>query len=68
MLCAADDSSYNQGYEAAFMAHDILANGANPATQPPIAPKRGPFVVNMQRAKMLGITLDKSKGFEVYIE
>jgi len=68
MLCAADDSSYNQGYEAAFIAHDILANGANPATQPPRAPKRGPFVVNRQRAKMLEITLDESMGFEVYIE
>lgn len=68
MLCAADDSAYNQGYEAVAVAHDILAKGANPATYPPRAPKRGPLMVNKQRAHMLGITLTKEMGIEEYIE
>ncbi|MEW6108173.1 MAG: ABC transporter substrate binding protein [Nitrospirota bacterium] len=67
MLCAADDSGYNQGYEAVVIANDILAKGANPATYPPRAPKRGPHMVNIQRAKMLGITLTKDMGIEEYI-
>ncbi|MBF0271462.1 MAG: hypothetical protein HQL98_05195 [Magnetococcales bacterium] len=54
-LCAADDSGYLQGYEAVHMAHRILAQGANPANMPPIAPPRGPLVVNKQRAHMLGV-------------
>ena len=31
LLCAAETSSYNQGFEAVRVAHDILANGAKPA-------------------------------------
>ena len=68
MLCAADDSGYNQGHEAVVIAHDILDRGANPATYPPRAPKRGPLMVNKQRAKMLGITLTEEMGIEEYIE
>ncbi len=68
MLCAADDSGYNQGYEAVAVAHDILAKGANPATYPPRAPKRGALMVNKQRAKMLGITLTEKMGIEEYID
>jgi len=67
-LCAADDSGYNQGYEAVVIAHDILAAGADPATYPSRAPKRGPLMVNKQRAKMLGLRLNKNMGIEVYIE
>ncbi|MEJ2200405.1 MAG: ABC transporter substrate binding protein [Desulfuromonadaceae bacterium] len=68
MLCSADDSGYNQGYEAVFIAHDILANGADPSTYPPRAPKRGPLMVNKQRAKQLGIELTEAMGIEEYIE
>lgn len=68
MLCGADDSAYNQGFEAVVIAHDILAKGAKPATYPPRAPKRGPLMVNKQRAAMLGITLTKGMGIEEYIE
>ncbi len=68
MLCGANDSGYNQGFEAVVIAHDILANGANPATYPPRAPKRGALMVNTQRAKMLGIALTKDMGIEEYIE
>ncbi len=68
MLCAADDSGFNQGYEAVVIAHDILAKGAKPAEYPPRAPKRGPLMVNKQRAKMLGITLTPDLGIEEYIE
>lgn len=68
MLCAADDSGYNQGYDAVAVAHDILAKGAKPATYPPRVPKRGPLIVNTQRAKMLGITLTENMGIEEYIE
>ena len=59
MLCSADDSGYNQGFEAAVMAHDILANGVNPAHYSPRAPKRGPLMVNRQRLKCLGLNFRK---------
>ncbi|MFH1488941.1 MAG: ABC transporter substrate binding protein [Pseudomonadota bacterium] len=68
MLCAADDSGYNQGFEAVVIAHDILAGGASPASYPSRVPKRGPLIVNRQRAKMLGITLTGNMGIEEYIE
>lgn len=68
ILCGADDSAYNQGYEAVVIAHDILANGANPATYPPRSPKRGALMVNMHRAQRLGITLTEEMGIEEYVE
>lgn len=68
MLCGADDSGFNQGYEAVVMAHDILTNGLNPAEYPCRAPHRGPLMVNRQRAAMLGIELSESMGIEEYIE
>jgi len=55
MLCAVDDSGYKQGYEAVRIAHRILAEGADPAHISVYAPDRGPFVINLQRAKMLGL-------------
>ncbi len=68
LLCSADDSGYNQGFEAAVIAHDILAGGADPATYAPRAPKRGPLMVNKQRAELLGIKLTEDMGIEKYIE
>jgi len=68
MLCGADDSGYNQGYEAVAVAHEILAKGANPATYPVRAPKRGVLIANRQRAAMLGITLTPEMGIEEYVE
>ncbi|MEO5345661.1 MAG: hypothetical protein H7834_04690 [Magnetococcus sp. YQC-9] len=55
VLCVADDSGYKQGYEAVRMAHRILAEGADPALMPPVAPSRGALIVNKTRARMLGI-------------
>jgi putative ABC transport system substrate-binding protein len=68
ILCAADDSGYKQGFEAVVIAHDILDKGANPATYPPRAPKRGALMVNKQRARMLGITLNANMGIEEFID
>ncbi len=67
-LCAADDSGYNQGYEAVSIAHDILAKGLQPKFYPPRTPKRGALMVNKKRAKMLGITLTDEMGIEQIIE
>ncbi len=67
-LCTADDSGHNQGYGAVVIAHDILATGAKPSTYPPRVPDRGPYVVNRQRAKILGIELTDDMGIEEYIE
>ena len=67
MLCAADDSGYNQGFEAVVIAHDIMSKGADPATYPPRAPKRGALIVNKERARMLGITLTEKMGIEEYV-
>ncbi len=63
LLCTTSDSGYNQGYEAGIVAHDILANGANPSTYPARTPKRGPFMVNTQRAKSLGIKISGDTVF-----
>ncbi len=68
MLCGADDSGYNQGYEAVMVAADLLSKGANPATYPVRVPKRGALMVNRERANMLGITLTPEMGIEQYIE
>ena len=55
MLAAVDDSGYKQGYEAVEIAHRILAGGERPASIPVRAPSRGAFVVNLERAAMLGV-------------
>ena len=55
MLCAVDDSGIKQGYEAVKIAHRILEGGEDPGTIPVYAPERGPIVVNLERAAMLGI-------------
>jgi ABC-type uncharacterized transport system substrate-binding protein len=55
ILCAIDDSGFKQGYEAVSVAHRILAKGEKPAEIPAYAPEPGPFVVNLEHAKMLGL-------------
>ncbi len=68
MLCGADDSGYNQGYDAVLVAADILSKGVNPAEYPVRAPKRGALMVNLGRAAMLGIPLTDGMGIEKYID
>ena len=68
LLCAAETSAYNQGFEGARIAYDILTQGTKPATYPAVTPKRGSLLVNRQRAKMLGITLTPEMGVEEIIE
>lgn len=55
ILCAVDDSGFMQAYEAMKIAHRILAKGENPASIAVYAPPRGPFIVNLERAKQLGV-------------
>jgi ABC-type uncharacterized transport system substrate-binding protein len=55
MLCAIDDSGYKQGYQAARVAHRILTLGEAPGQIAAYAPEPGPFVVNLERAQMLGL-------------
>lgn len=55
ILCAVDDSGYKQGYEAVRIANQILARGREPADIAVYAPERGPFVINLERARMLGL-------------
>ena len=68
MLCGADDSGYNQGFEAVAVAYDILSKGASPATYPVRAPRRGALIVNRERARMLGIELKPEMGIEEYVD
>ena len=65
MLLTANDSGYNQGYMAFEMAYDILEQGLNPSRMRTKTPQKGPFMVNRQRADMLGISLE---GKMDYIE
>jgi len=58
MLLTANDSGYNQGYLAVEMAHSILDKGLSPARMAVRTPERGPYLVNRNRAKALGIKLD----------
>lgn len=55
ILCAVDDSGFKQGQEAVRMAQRILDGGENPAHMAIYAPPRGEFVVNLERARMLGL-------------
>lgn len=55
ILCAVDDSGFMQGQEAVRMARRILDGGEDPASMPVYAPPRGEFVVNLERARMLGL-------------
>ena len=55
VLCAVDDSGYKQGYEAVRVAHRILRKGESPGNISAYAPPPGGFVVNLERAEMLGL-------------
>ena len=68
LLCAVDDSGYSQAFEAVSIGRDILEKGANPSTYPTRAPKHGALMVNVQRAKALGIELTEGMGIEKYVE
>jgi putative ABC transport system substrate-binding protein len=58
MLLTANDSGYNQGFLAFEMAHGILERGLNPARMAVRTPERGPYLVNRNRARQLGIALE----------
>lgn len=58
MLLTANDSGYNQSFLAFEMAYDILEQGLNPGRMRPKTPARGPLMVNMKRANMLGIRVE----------
>ncbi|MEW6733321.1 MAG: ABC transporter substrate binding protein [Acidobacteriota bacterium] len=68
MLSVIDDSGYKQGYEAVKMLYTILEEGRRPAELPTTAPEQGPFIVNRERAKMLGLVLTNDMGIEEYID
>ena len=69
MLLAANDSGYNQGYMAFEMAYDILEQGLNPGRMRTRTPQKGPFMINRQRAHMLGISFeDKMDIIEEVVE
>lgn len=55
MLAAVEDSGFKQGYEAVGIAHRILSHGVPAGDIAVTAPTRGPFIVNLERARMLGI-------------
>jgi len=58
MLLTANDSGFNQGNLAFEMAFGILEKGLSPARMAVRTPERGPYLVNRNRAKALGIKLD----------
>ncbi len=63
MLSTANDSGFNQAYQAFEMAYDILEQGLNPAHMRTKTPLRGPFMVNSLRAATLGIDLSNKMEF-----
>jgi len=69
MLSTASDSGYNQSYKAFEMAFDILEQGLNPSSMRTAVPPKGPLMVNRNRAKTLGISLeDKMDAIDEIIE
>ncbi len=60
MLLTANDSGYNQGYLAFEMAYNILEQGLNPARMAVKTPERGPYLVNRNRARALGIRIEET--------
>lgn len=68
ILCVCDDSGFNQGFEAAKLAAQILKHGKRPENLAVYAPPRGPFIINRQRAEMLGIKIADGIGTDQYIE
>lgn len=79
MLSAVSDSGVKQGYLATQLAIRTLA-GENPGTMPVVAPKRGDYVINKERAMQLGVYnkiksndqieawVEKSAALEMYPE
>lgn len=59
MLLTANDSGFNQGQLAFEMAHEILSRGLSPARMAVRTPERGPYMVNRQRARALGVDLEE---------
>lgn len=68
MLCVCDDSGYNQGYEAMKLGYRILKQSEHPGDIAVKAPPRGPFIINLERARMLGIAITEKTGADIYIE
>lgn len=60
MLLTANDSGFNQGHLAIEMAVGILDKGLHPARMAVRTPERGPYLVNRQRARQLGINLSEA--------
>ena len=59
MLCAADDSAVKQASTAFMMGKDILEGRITPEMTKPVAPTRGPLLVNRARAEKLGIPQER---------
>ena len=58
MLLTANDSGFNQGHMAFELALPILERGVSPARIAVRTPDRGPYLVNRNRARQLGIALE----------
>ncbi len=67
MLCVCDDSGFNQGYEAMKLAYRILIKSELPSAIEVKAPPRGPFIINLERAQMLGLSITDQMGVELRI-
>ena len=64
MLLTANDSGYNQSFQAFEMGYDILEQGLSPARMRTKTPARGPFMVNKKRADILYYRFGKSAPAE----
>jgi len=61
--------SIDKSYKAFEMAFDILEQGLNPSSMRTAVPPKGPLMVNRNRAKTLGISLeDKMDAIDEIIE
>jgi ABC-type uncharacterized transport system substrate-binding protein len=69
MLAAVSDSGVKQGYQAMELAIQIL-EGKDPGKIAVTAPSRGDYVVNKERAKMLGIyhSIKSNTKIEAWID
>ncbi|MGH1441600.1 MAG: ABC transporter substrate-binding protein [Cellvibrionaceae bacterium] len=69
MFAAVSDSGVKQGYGATKLANKIL-KGESPSLMAVTAPIRGDYVVNRERAKMLGVykTIKNNKLIEAWVE
>lgn len=54
-LCTVNDDMEKQGYEAAKKVYRILQNGEDPSEIEITTPTRGDFILNIERAKNLGL-------------